>query len=91
MSRDQAEGQKLMQEVEKHVMREFAKLSDYQEKPVLVASAVHSSQSPAIHDLIQEGLTIFHQLEEIADILSLKHRYQIGLKKELNTRSKAFN
>lgn len=76
LSRDQNEGPKLIREVEKNVMRKFARLAEHHEKPVLVASAVHPSQSPAIHDLIQEGLTIFHQLEEIADILALKYRYQ---------------
>jgi len=81
LSKDQNEGSKLIREVEKNIMREFAKLSGYHEKPVLVASAVHPSQSLAVHELIQEGLTIYHQLDEIADILALKYRYQTGLKK----------
>ena len=79
LSKDQSEGTGLIREVEKHVMRKFAKLSGHRNKPVLVASAIHPCQSQAVQELIEEGLTVFHQLDEIADILALKYRYEIGV------------
>jgi acyl-CoA synthetase (NDP forming) len=63
----------MMVEIEKSVMRECARLSEGTHKPVLVASAIHPGQSPAVHDLIEEGMLIFHQLDEIADVLSLMY------------------
>ena len=79
LSKDQNEGTGLIREVEKHVMREFAKLSGQRDKPVLVASAIHPCQSQTVQELIVEGLAVFHQLDEIADILALKYRYEKGV------------
>ena len=61
---------------EKGTIREFASLSKSIGKPVVIGSAFLPSQSPAVNDLTQEGISIFHHLDEIADVLSLKYRHQ---------------
>jgi acyl-CoA synthetase (NDP forming) len=69
----------LIAEVEKEVMRGCARLQEDSEKPILIASAILPSQSRAISDLTEEGILIFHHLDEIADVLSLKYRhYQLS-------------
>ena len=68
--------EELFLQQEKEVMRACARLTASTGKPVLIGSAILSSQSRAIHDLTQEGVLIFHDLEEIADVLSLKYVHQ---------------
>jgi acyl-CoA synthetase (NDP forming) len=67
---------KAMLDMEKNVMRECASIQDRSEKPILIGSAILPSQSQAVHDLSREGIIVFHQLDEIADVLSLKYLHQ---------------
>lgn len=69
-------GAEAILQMEKNVMRECARLKEKTEKPILIGSAILPSQSQAVNDLTKEGIPIFHHLDEIADVLSLKYLHQ---------------
>ncbi len=73
LAREPSPGTEATLHMEKNVMRECASLQERTEKPILIGSAILPSQSQAVHGLTQEGIIIFHQLDEIADVLSLKY------------------
>ncbi|MBU2548409.1 MAG: CoA-binding protein [Proteobacteria bacterium] len=63
-------------QLEKSVMRDCANLRGITDKPILIGSAIQASQSRAIDEFIREGHLVFHHLDEIADVLSLKLGHQ---------------
>ncbi|MBW2102119.1 MAG: CoA-binding protein [Deltaproteobacteria bacterium] len=69
------ESTQIIVEMEKEVMRSCARLQEKYGLPVLIASAVLPSHGPAVREVLEEGVTVYHQLEEIADILALKRGY----------------
>jgi len=76
VTHDPDETTELIGQVEKSVMKGFAELAESSEKTILIGSAILPSQSQALRDLTRAGVLIFHHLDEIADVLSLKHRHR---------------
>jgi acyl-CoA synthetase (NDP forming) len=70
-----AEARKFFLEFEKQVMRACYELQMQTARPVVIASSFSRWESQAVHDLCEEGVRIFHGLDEIARVLARVSRY----------------
>jgi acetate---CoA ligase (ADP-forming) subunit alpha len=62
-------------EIEKQIVRGAQSLEEETGIPVLIGSYHTPWESQAIHDLNQEGIRIYHRLDEIAQVLCLMFEY----------------
>ncbi len=66
---------RLFMEVEKKVLRDYHRLQEEADRPVIIGSPLTVFQSQVVHDLGEEGVRVHHRLDEIAQILSRMWRY----------------
>jgi len=72
---EDTEERKMFLEINKQVIREYTALEKELERPVLVGSHFTPWESQEVWDLNQEGLRIYQRLNELAQILTLMHKY----------------
>ena len=60
---------------EKEMMKKVSDLEAETGKPVMMGALFTPWESQTVHDLNNEGMRIYNRLEDIAQILSLMHRY----------------
>jgi acetyl-CoA synthetase (ADP-forming) len=77
LGKDASPRLKLFLDVNKQVIRRYDGLEKTLGLPVFIGSHYTPWQSQAIHDLNEEGIRIYNQLDEIALLLSLMHDYWI--------------
>jgi acetyl-CoA synthetase (ADP-forming) len=80
LGKDAAPRLKLFLDINKQVIRRYDGLEKTLGLPVFIGSHYTPWQSQAIHDLNEEGIRIYNQLDEIALLLSLMHDYWIHQK-----------
>jgi hypothetical protein len=68
-------GEKSMRQMEKDVLVGYSRLQAETGRPVMIGSALSQWESPAVHDLHEAGIRIYHRLDEMALILSLMYGY----------------
>ncbi|MFH1081899.1 MAG: hypothetical protein V1751_00720, partial [Pseudomonadota bacterium] len=66
------------------IIRGYAAMEAEFGRPVFIGSIYGPWESQVIHDLNQEGIRIYDRLDEIAQILSMIHRYWSG-RRSMNT------
>ncbi|MEW6186106.1 MAG: CoA-binding protein [Thermodesulfobacteriota bacterium] len=69
---------RFFQEVNKNIVRAYAKMEKTFQIPVIIGSAYGLRESQAVFDLNQEGIRVIDRLDEIAQILSRMARYWEG-------------
>lgn len=75
---------RLFLEINKEIIRGYAAMEAEFGRPVFIGSIYGPWESQVIHDLNQEGIRIYDRLDEIAQILSMIHRYWSG-RRSMNT------
>ena len=68
-------GKKSMLRMEKDVLVGYSGLQAEFGRPVMIGSALSQWESPAVHDLHEAGIRVYHRLDEMALILSLMYGY----------------
>jgi acyl-CoA synthetase (NDP forming) len=68
-------GKKSVLQMEKDVLAGYSGLQAELDRPVMIGSALSQWESPAVHDLHEAGIRMYHRLDEIALILSLMYRH----------------
>jgi hypothetical protein len=66
---------KSMFRMEKDVLVGYSGLQAEFGRPVMIGSALSQWESPAVHDLHEAGIRVYHRLDEMALILSLMYGY----------------
>jgi acyl-CoA synthetase (NDP forming) len=66
---------KFFLEIEKNQVNGICELEKEFDLPVLIGSYYNPWQSQAVHDLNQEGIRVYNRLSEIAQLLSMMHKF----------------
>ncbi len=62
-------------QMERDVLIGYSGLQAEIGRPVMIGTALSQWESPAVHDLHEAGIRVYHRLDEIALILSLMYGY----------------
>ncbi len=68
---------RLFLEINKEIIRGYADMEKKLGRPVFIGSIFAPLESQVIYDLNKEEIRIYDRLDEIAQILSLMHRYRV--------------
>jgi len=68
-------GKSSVSQMERDVLAGYSGLQAEIGRPVMIGTALSQWESPAVHDLHEAGIRVYHRLDEIACILSLMYGY----------------
>ena len=75
LEEDAPERLRIFLDINKEIIRGYTAMEKEYGLPVFIGSIYTPWESQVVYDLNQEGIRIYDRLDEIAQILSMMHRY----------------